>query len=431
MTKTFMPDYRTDEELEQLQLEGLKWTCEHVYQGSEFYRQKLDEAGVKPQDIQTLPDLRRLPFVDAYDLREQYPFPLLSVPVDDLVRIHASSGTTGKRKVMCYTQKDLTDYRHMFARVFEMAGLTPADRVQNPNGYGLWTAGSGFQAGIEEFGALCIPTGPGNLDLQLELLVDFKVTVYCSTASASLLLGEKVSEAGIRDQLSLRKLIMGSEFHGAAMDARIAELLGLDAAEIYDIPGMTEMYGPGTGLDCHFHTGIHYWADYFILEILDPRTLEPVPEGEAGEMVVTTLRKEGSPLLRYRTHDLCRLIPGRCPCGSVLPRHDKILGRTDDMIIFKATNIYPGQIVAVLNKYPHVSSEYNIILERTGGKDFMEIRVERSPESDPARDAEVAAQIVKRTKAEVMVTPTVTIVDYASLPRSERKSKRVYDNRVD
>jgi phenylacetate-CoA ligase len=431
MTETFMPDYQTDEELEQLQLEGLKWTCSHAYAGSPFYRQKLDDAGVKPEDMKALDDIRRLPFVDAYDLREQYPFPLLSVPVDDLVRIHASSGTTGKRKVMCYTQKDLTDYRRMFARVFEMAGLTPADRVQNPNGYGLWTAGSGFQAGIEEFGALCIPTGPGNLDLQLELLVDFKVTVYCSTASASLLLGEKVSEAGIRDRLSLRKLIMGSEFHGAAMDARIAELLGLDPAEIYDIPGMTELYGPGTGLDCHLHTGIHYWADYFIIEILDPQTLEPVPEGEAGEMVVTTLRKEGSPLLRYRTHDLCRLVPGTCACGSVFPRHDKILGRTDDMIIFKATNIYPGQIVAVLNKYSHVSSEYNIILERKGGKDFMEIRVERNPESDPSGDAEAAAQIVKRTKAEVMVTPTVTIVDYASLPRSDRKSKRVFDNRAD
>jgi len=196
-----------------------------------------------------------------------------------------------------------------------MAGLTPADRVQNPNGYGLWTAGSGFQAGIEEFGALCIPTGPGNLDLQLELLVDFKVTVYCSTASASLLLGEKVSEAGIRDQLSLRKLIMGSEFPRRRHGCPHRRASGPGCCRDLRHPGMTEMYGPGTGLDCHFHTGIHYWADYFILEILDPRTLEPVPEGEAGEMVVTTLRKEGSPLLRYRTHDLCRLIRAAAPAA--------------------------------------------------------------------------------------------------------------------
>ena len=426
-----MPTYKTDEELKALQLEGLKWTVNHVWNGSDFYRERLKAAGVTPDDITTLDDIRRLPFIDAYDLREQYPFPLLSVPVEDIVRIHASSGTTGKRKVMCYTPKDIDDYRKMFARVWEIAGCTQADRIQNPNGYGLWTAGVGFQLGIEEFGALCIPTGPGNLDLQMELLVDFQATVYCSTASAALLLGEKVNETGIRDKLALRKLIMGSELHSRTMDERIAILLNLDPDEIYDIPGMTEMYGPGTGLDCHYHTGIHYSADYFIIEFLDPETLEPVPEGEPGEMVVTSLKKEASPLIRYRTHDLCRAIPGRCRCGSVLPRHDKIMGRTDDMIIFKATNIYPGQIVAVLGKFDHVGSEYNIVLDRKEGKDFMTILVERKPDADPAADEGVAKAIEKQTKADVMVTPKVKIVDYMALPRSDRKSKRVFDNRED
>ncbi len=265
----------------------------------------------------------------------------------------------------------------------------------------------------------------------MELLVDFKVTVYCSTASAALLLAEKVNEAGLRDKLSLRKLIMGSELHSRIMDERIAGLLNLDPDEIYDIPGMTEMYGPGTGLDCRYHTGIHYSADYFIIEFLDPETLEPVPEGEPGEMVVTSLKKEGSPLVRYRTHDLCRAVPGRCPCGSVLPRHDKIMGRTDDMIIFKATNIYPGQIVTVLGKFDHVGSEYNILLDRKDGKDYMTIVVEREPEANPAADGEVAKAIVRQVKADVMVTPEVKIVDYGSLARSDRKSKRVFDNRED
>ncbi len=426
-----MPTYKTDEELKALQLEGLKWTVNHVWNGSDFYRERLKAAGVTPDDIKTLDDIRRLPFVTAYDLRDQYPFPLRSVPFEKLVRIHASSGTTGKRKVMCYTAKDVADWRHMFARVYEMAGMNELDRVQIAVGYGLWTAGVGFQAGVEEFGAMAIPIGPGNLDMQAEFLVDMETTVLCCTASMALLLAEQVDQRGINDKIKVRKVILGSERHSPAMDQRIAELLRIPVEEIYDIPGMTELYGPGTGLDCRYHTGIHYWADYYILEILDPETLEPVKEGEVGEMVVTTLKKEGAPLLRYRTRDLTRVIPGRCQCGSVLPRHDRIMGRTDDMIIFKATNIYPGQIVAVLGKFDHVSSEYNIILDRKAGKDFMTIVVERSPGADPAADEPAAKAIEKRIKAEVMVTPTVKIVDYGSLPRSERKSKRVYDNRED
>jgi len=427
--KSFMPTYKTDEELKALQLEGLKWTVNHVWNGSDFYRERLQAAGVKPEDITSLDDIRRLPFVTAYDLRDQYPFPLRTVPFEKLVRIHASSGTTGKRKVMSYTAKDIADWRHMFARVYELAGLNELDRVQIAVGYGLWTAGVGFQAGVEEFGAMAIPIGPGNLDLQAEFLVDMETTVLCCTASMALLMAEQVEQRGIRDKVKIRKVILGSERHSEAMDQRIGELLGIDPKDIYDIPGMTELYGPGTGLDCRQHQGIHYWADYFILEILNPETLEPVAEGETGEMVVTTLRKEGAPLLRYRTRDLTRIIPGTCECGCVLPRHDKLLGRSDDMFIFRAVNIYPGQIEHVINNVPGVSSEYNIILDRRDGKDFMTILVEREPEADVAKDKEVGKQIEKRVKAEIMCSGDVEIVDYGSLPRSERKSKRVYDNR--
>lgn len=431
MSKTFMPSYRTDEELRDLQLEGLKWTVGHTYEGSDFYRRRYDEAGVLPDDIRTLDDLRRLPLTTAHDLRDGYPFPLLSVPHERLVRIHASSGTTGKRKILSYTQKDVDDWRTMFARCFEMTGVGSGDRVQLAAGYGLWTAGVGFQAGIEEAGAMVIPMGPGNLDLHTEFLIDFRSTVLCSTASMALLLAEHVAGRGLTGKLDLQKVVLGSEVHSRAMDARIADLFGFDVEGVFDVTGMTELYGPGAGIDCRFHSGIHFWADYYILEILDPETLEPVPEGEVGEVVVTTLRKEGSPLVRYRTRDLTRIIPGTCACGSPLPRHDRLMGRSDDMFIFRATNIYPGQIEAVINGFPHVSCEYNITLDRRDGKDFMEVRVERDPEADPTQDEPTCRLIEQRFKADVMVSPTVTIVDCGSLPRSERKSKRVFDNRTE
>jgi phenylacetate-CoA ligase len=426
--KSFMPTVKTQEELMALQLEGLKWTVNHAYQGSPAYRAKMDQAKVRPEDIRTLEDLRRLPFTTAQDLQEGYPFPLLSVPMEKVVRIHASSGTTGKRKVLAYTKKDIEDWAHFFARCYEMAGLSPLDRVQIAVGYGIWTAGVGFQLGCEEFGALAIPTGPGNLDLQCEFLVDFQSTVLCCTASMGLLMAEEVQRRGIRDKINLKKVIFGSERSSDAMRKRIKELLGVE--HLFDIPGMTELYGPGTGLDCVYHTGIHYWADYYILEILDPETLEPVPEGETGEMVVTTLRKEAVPLIRYRTRDLTRLIPGECPCGSILPRHDRILGRSDDMIIFRAVNIYPGQIDHVLSQIKGLGSEYQIILDRReDGKDYMTIRVERDVHMDASHDQELKRKVEDRIKKEIFVSVTAEIVGYGSLPRSERKSKRVFDNR--
>jgi len=423
-----MPPFTTRDELENHQLKGLLWTVAHAYQGSPYYRNRLDEARINPDDIGTLDDIRRLPLTQADDLREGYPFPLLSVPLSDVVRIHASSGTTGKQKVLCYTQKDIDDWIHMFARCYEMAGLNRDDRVQIAVGYGIWTAGAGFQLGCEKFGAMAVPVGPGNIDLQCRFLVDLKSTVMCCTASMALLMAEEVERRNIKSKIALKKIIFGSERSSTAMRDRIRVLLGLD--DMFDIPGMTELYGPGTGLECNRHEGIHYWADNYILEILDPETLTPVKNGETGEMVVTTLKKEAVPLIRYRTRDLTRMITTPCSCGNILPMHDRILGRTDDMIIFRAVNIYPGQIDEILSGIPDIGSEYQVLLDSGGdGKDYMTIRVEGQKGLPLANHSELANRIANEVKSQIMVSCRVEILEYAGLPRSERKSKRIYDNR--
>ncbi|GAB4264121.1 MAG: phenylacetate--CoA ligase [Deferrisomatales bacterium] len=427
MTERFRPPFTSEEQLRAHQLQGLQWTVRHAYEGSEFYRRRMDAAGVAPEAIRTLEDIRKLPFTTAADLQEGYPFPLRSVPFDRLVRIHSSSGTTGKRKILCYTRKDIEDWTGFFARCYEMAGVGPGDRVQIAVGYGLWTAGVSFQAACEAVGAMAIPVGPGNLDMQCRFLVDLQPNVLCCTASMALLLAEEVDRRNLRDRVRVRTVIQGSERCGESMRRRILDLFG--AEHIHDITGMTELYGPGAGIDCRHHHGIHYWADYYILEILHPETLKPVPEGEIGEMVVTTLAKEGSPLIRYRTRDLTRALGGRCACGSVLPRHDRILGRDDDMFIYRAVNIYPGQIDEVLSEVSGVSSEYNIVLERKFGRDFMTIYVERDPAGDPLKDEQIESRIEEIIKSQILVSAEVKVVDYASLPRSEKKSKRVFDKR--
>lgn len=428
MPQSFLPSFGDVNELKTHQLRGLQWTVAHAYRGSPFYRERMDRVGIRPEEIRSLEDIRRLPFTTADDLRQGYPFPLLSVPLSQVVRIHASSGTTGKRKILAYTQKDLDDWMNFFARCYEMAGLSSEDRVQIAVGYGIWTAGVGFQLACERFGAMAIPVGPGNIDMQCEFLVDLQSTVMCCTASMALLMAEEIEKRGLRDKIALRKLIYGSERSSEAMRKRIKELMGLE--DMFDIPGMTELYGPGTGLECQRHEGIHYWADYYILEILDPVTLEPVPEGEIGEMVVTTLCKEAAPLIRYRTRDLTRAIPRPCSCGSVLPMHDRILGRSDDMIIFRAVNIYPGQIDQVLSEIPDIGSEYQVVLDRReDGRDYMTIRVERAPGVDSSRSHQIGSRIEREIKNRLMVSAQVEVLDYGSLPRSERKSKRIFDNR--
>jgi len=428
MGRTFMPKIRTARELKRIQLEGLQWTVNHAYKNSEFYRTRFDQAGVKPRHIKSLKDISKLPFTTANDLQEGYPFPLRSAPLEKIVRIHASSGTTGKRKVLCYTHKDINDWANMFARCYEMAGLTTKDRVQIAVGYGVWTAGVGFQLGCERFGALAIPIGPGNIDMQCQFLEDLQTTVLCATASMAILMGEEVQKRGLRDRIALKKVIMGAERSSDAMRVRMKGLLGVE--HVFDIPGLTELYGPGTGLDCIYHEGIHYWADYYILELLDPETLQPAAPGEIGEMVITTLRKEAAPLVRYRTRDLTRLIPNRCSCGSVLPMHDRLLGRSDDMFIFRAVNIYPGQIDHILSSIKGVGSEYQVHLDqKEDGKDYMTIKVERAEGGQPADDSALVSAIEEEVKKQLLVSGMVEILNHGELPRTERKSKRVFDNR--
>ena len=426
---TFMPPFKNVEALAARQFEGLKWTVRHAYEGSTFYRERLDAAGVRPDGIRALADLASLPFTTSDDLRDQYPFPLRAVPFEQIVRIHSSSGTTGKRKILCYTQKDVDDWAHFFARCYEMAGVTHLDRVQIAVGYGLWTAGVGFQAGVERLGAMAVPLGPGNLDLHLEFLVDLQSTVFCCTASMGLLLAEEIHKRGLADKINVRKIIYGSERSSVSMRQRISELFG--GAELFDITGLTELYGPGAGIECPHHDCIHYWGDYYILEIVDPETLTPVPDGEWGEMVVTTLAKEAAPLIRYRTRDITRIIPGPCTCGTILPRHSRLRGRTDDMFKFRGVNIYPSSVDRLLSEVPGLGSEYQVHLSRDDrGRDHMQLKIERGAGVEAGRGDELGREVRHVIRHKLMVTPEVDIVGYGELPRSERKSQRIFDNRI-
>ena len=422
----FIPDLSADQ-IEKIQLDGLKWTVGHAYKNNPFYRGRLKEKGIEPGDVKSLADLTRLPFTTAYDLQDGYPFPLLSVPEEKVVRIHGSSGTTGKRKILCYTQKDIDDWANMFARCYELAGLTVLDRVQICVGYGLWTAGAGFQLGCERFGAMALPVGPGMLDIQLQILTDLGPSCLCSTASMALLLGEEVEKQKLRDKLKLKRCIFGAEAHTRKMRQRFEEALGLEHS--FDVSGMTEIYGPGVGLECEAHQGIHYWADMYILEIIDPETLQPVAPGELGEMVITSLRKEASPLIRYRTRDMTRLVPGACPCGCSMPRHERIQGRSDDMIIFRGVNIYPGQVASVLETFPELNCEYQIELSRLDGLDYMLVRVEQRPGVNADQAAGLAGAVADEMRSHILVRCKVEVVEAGSLPRSFAKTKRVIDSR--
>ena len=426
MSYRFIPQLE-DEDIRRQQEEGLANTLARVW-NSPQYGSKLRACGLKPGDQIGLDDLVRLPTVDVDDLREGYPLPLLCVPPTDVVRIHASSGTTGKRKILAYTAADVDTFNLQMARCYELAGLTAEDRMQIAVGYGLWTAGVGFQGGSEKLGMLTVPVGPGNLEMHLQLLQDLETTCFGATASMALLLAEEVERADLGKKIKLRKMICGSEARSEKMRQTIESKLGLQGC--YDIAGMTEMYGPGTAIDCDAHEGLHYWADLFIIEVLDPVTLQPVAEGEVGEMVVTSLRKEAVPLLRYRTHDLCRLLPGRCSCGLNMPRHDRILGRSDDMLIYRGVNIYPGQYMAVIGEFTELGGEYQVELTRDErALDHMALTVERGQTQAAGNDESLARELENRLHKAIMARVSVNVTDYASLPRTFSKSKRVIDKR--
>lgn len=389
-----------------------------------FYGKKLREAGIK--EVKTIEEFKALPFSQKQDLRDAYPLGLMAVPEEKIVRIHSSSGTTGTPVIIPYTAKDVDDWAVMFKRCYEMAGVTAKDRVQITPGYGLWTAGIGFQAGCERLGAMAVPMGPGNTKKQLQFMQDMKTTVLCSTSSYALLLAEEIEKEDLGDKIYLKKGIIGSERWGEKMRNRIKGELGI---EIYDIYGLTEIYGPGIGISCKYECGMHYWDDYIYLEIINPETGENVPDGTWGEIVITTLVKEGAPLIRFRTHDISRIIPGDCACGSKYPRIDTIMGRSDDMMKIKGVNVFPKQIEEILATFDDLSSEYQIRISHLDGKDTMRIYVEAT--TGLVDFAELAEAVAEKVKTRIGFTPIVKVVEIGVLPRSEKKSKRVIDERFE
>ena len=386
-----------------------------------FYKKKFE--GLDVNGIKDLEDFRKLPFTWKGDLRDAYPLGLMAVPEEEIVRIHSSSGTTGTPVIIPYTAQDVDDWALMFKRCYEMAGITNLDRIQITPGYGLWTAGIGFQNGAEKLGAMVVPMGPGNTDKQLRMMMDMKSTVLCATSSYALLLAEKIAKRGIGDKIHLKKGVIGSERWGEKMRKRIANELGVS---LYDIYGLTEVYGPGIAISCDYECGMHYFDDFVYIEIVNPKTGEPVPDGELGEIVITTLKKQGAPLIRYRTHDLSRKMTGDCPCGCKLPRIDTIIGRTDDMIKVKGVNIFPSQVDDLLKDIEGASSEFQIMIDHINGKDIITVFVEVI-EGSNKYELENELQVAFKNK--IGLTPIVKPVEIGDLPRSEKKSTRVFDNR--
>lgn len=405
------------------QLDSIETLLQSIKERSPFYAKKF--AGVNVEDVKSQADFEQLPFTEKGDLREAYPLGIAAVPEEKIVRIHSSSGTTGTPVIIPYTKKDVEDWAIQFARCFEYAGVTSKDRVQITPGYGLWTAGIGFQAGCERLGAMAIPMGPGNTEKQLRFMQDMKSTVLCATSSYALLLAEEIGARGLNDSIYLKKGVIGSERWGKKMRERIKTELGI---ELYDIYGLTEIYGPGIGISCKYDNGMHCWNDYTYIEILDPETLKPVPDGTYGEICITTLQKEGAPLIRFRTHDISRIIPGECACGSKHPRLDALVGRSDDMMKIKGVNVFPKQIEGVLQEFPELSSEYQIRISHLEGRDTMRIYVE----TDGTEDfLEVADRVAAEVKSSIGFTPLVKVVELGVLPRSEKKTQRVFDERYE
>ena len=385
----------------------------------EMYK-KLGITGVSSQE-----EFEKLPFSSKDDLRNAYPLGIQAVPDEDIVRIHSSSGTTGKPVIIPYTAKDVDDWAIMFARCYETAGITKKDRIQITPGYGLWTAGIGFQAGCEKLGAMAVPMGPGNTDKQLQMMQDLESTVICATSSYALLLAEEINKRNLKSKVKLKKGVIGSERWSEKKRAYIHDALGI---ELYDIYGLTEIYGPGIGINCEKQGGMHYWDDYLYIEIIDPKTGKPVEDGEEGEIVITTLVKEGAPLLRFRTHDISRIIPGKCPCGRSYPRLDIIKGRSDDMFKIHGVNMFPAQIEEILAMVDGVSSEYVINLAHDEEKNKEVFMI--TAEAEGRVDFENAANTIRNlVKSKIGATPKVNIVPFGTLPRSEKKTQRVIDHR--
>jgi len=417
-------------ELKKLQLKRLQQTVRHCM-NAQFYRDKFQQLGITPDDIKSLDDVRKLPFTSKDDLREHYPFGLACVPLKDCVRLHSSSGTTGNPTVVLHSQRDLEEWANAVARCLWMVGSRPEDVFQNSAGYGMFTAGLGFQYGAEKVGMLTVPAAAGNTLRQIKFIRDFGTTVLHAIPSYASRINEVMLEQGVDPQrdTKLRVLCIGAEPHSEEQRQRIEQQLGVKAYNSY---GISEMMGPGVAFECPEQNGLHIWEDYFIVEIIDPVTLEPVPDGELGELVLTTINREAMPLLRYRTRDLTRILPGDCPCGRHHLRLDRLQGRSDDMIILKGVNIFPIQIEKILLKFKELSTDYFITIETKEEGDVMTVEVEISQmfTDDYSRLKSLEREITRQLKDEILITPKVRIVPKGTLKTSdEKKAVRVKDMR--
>lgn len=419
------------EQMRALQSERLIETVKRVYEHQAPYRKKMDEIGLKPEDIKSVDDLKKLPFTVKQDLRDNYPYGLFAVNMDDIVRIHASSGTTGKQTVVGYTQNDLDMWADMVARVFTAAGADKKSIFQIAYGYGLFTGGLGAHYGAEKIGAAVVPISVGNTSRQVRTLVDFGVTHIACTPSYVIYLAETLKEMGIKkEELKLKYGIFGAEPWSDEMRKKIEDELGITAIDIY---GLSEIVGPGVSFSCEENNGLHINEDNFIPEIINPETGEPMPEGELGELVFTTITKEGLPLIRYRTRDICSLSYEKCACGRTLARMSKPCGRSDDMLIIRGVNVFPSQIESVLLEMGNTSPHYLLIVDRKGALDTLEIQVELSEESfasDEIKYVEkLGAEIKKQVESTLGIAAKITLVEPKSIERSAGKAVRVIDKR--
>lgn len=418
------------EELKKLQSERLCWQVKRMYENVELFRNRMDEKGLKPEDIKSVDDLYKLPFSYKQDLRDYYPYGLFAVPMNEIVRVHASSGTTGKKIVVGYTKKDIDDWDDCVARMMTAIGLGKDDFVQVSYGYGLFTGGLGAHGGSQKIGATTIPISSGNTHNQIQTMVDFGSTALCCTPSYALYLGESAEELGVTDKLKLKAGIFGAEPWTEDMRHAIEEKLGLKA---YDIYGLSEIMGPGVACECEYQCGMHVWEDMFIPEIIDPDTGDVLPYGEEGELVFTTITKEGFPLIRYRTRDICQLIAEPCKCGRTHIRMKKPCGRSDDMMIIRGVNVFPSQIEEVLMSIgKDITPNYQIIVDRVNNTDTFDVNVEMSEElfNDDVKSVEgLEKEITSKLRDVLGIGAKVHLVNPKSIQRSEGKAKRVIDNR--
>ncbi|GKT10093.1 phenylacetate--CoA ligase family protein [Desulforhabdus sp. TSK] len=417
-------------ELDALQLERLKQTVQHASL-SPFYKKKLGDVSEHLSSLQSVSDIRKLPFTTKADLRNEYPYGFLSVSKDELVRLHVSSGTTGQATAIFYTRADLETWADLLARCMYMAGARPGDTFQNLTGYGLFTGGLGFHYGAERLGMLTIPAGAGNSKRQIQLMKDFSTSVIHIIPSYALLLMPIMTEMGIdpRRDLSLRLAFVGAEPYSEEVRRRIEDFYGI---RVFNSYGLSELNGPGVAFECPEQTGMHVWEDAYLVEIIDPRTLEPVPDGVYGELVLTSIKREGMPIIRYRTKDLTRIIPGDCPCGRVHRRLDRMQGRSDDMFIIKGVNIFPVQVEQVLMNISEVGNNYVIVLREENSIDTMIVRVEVNDRifvEDMRQLQRIQKKIAHELRGELLVTPMVELVEPNSLPKSEGKAIRLIDER--